>query len=146
MVQSAKFSELLQQSLLRYRNRAVETAQVIEELIGMAKKFQEAASRGEKLGLSPDEVAFYDALATNESAVRELGDETLRKIAVELTQKLRNSLTVDWAVRDTVRAGLRIMVKTLLRRYKYPPDRQEAAITTVLKQAEEVSREWVIGA
>lgn len=142
VVQTAKFSELLQQSLLRYRNRAVETAQVIEELIEMAKKFQEAAGRGEALGLHADELAFYDALATNESAVRELGDETLKKIAVELTQRLRNSLTVDWAVRETVRARLRVLVRTLLRRYKYPPDRQEAAIDTVLQQAESVSAEW----
>lgn len=143
VVQSAKFSELLQQSLTRYRNRAVETAQVIEELIEMAKKFQEAAQRGESLGLNHDELAFYDALATNEAAVRDLGDETLKKIAVELTQSLRKSVTVDWAKRETVRARLRVMVKTLLRRYKYPPDRQEEATETVLKQAESLSADWV---
>ena len=143
VVQSARFSALLQQSLTRYRNRAIETAQVIEELIGMARKFQEAAQRGERLGLSQSEVAFYDALATNEAAVRELGDETLKKIAVELTQSLRRSVTVDWAKRDTVRARLRVMVRTLLRRYKYPPDKQEEATETVLKQAEELSAEWV---
>lgn len=142
VVQQAKFSELLQQSLTRYRNRAVETAQVIEELIEMAKKFQEAARRGEELGLNRDEMAFYDALATNEAAVRDLGDATLRKIAVELTLSLRKSVTVDWAVRDSVRAKLRVMVKTLLRRYKYPPDRQEEATETVLKQAESLSAEW----
>ena len=142
VVQSAKFSELLQQSLTRYRNRAIETAQVIEELIEMAKKFQEAAQRGERLGLSQSEVAFYDALATNEAAVRELGDETLKKIAVELTQSLRRSVTVDWAKRETVRAKLRVMVRTLLRRYKYPPDRQEEATETVLRQAEELTAEW----
>ena len=145
VVQSAKFSELLQQSLTRYRNRAVETAQVIEELIQMAKKFQEAAQRGESLGLSHDELAFYDALATNEAAVRELGDATLKKIAVELTLNLRKSVTVDWAKRETVRAKLRVMVKTLLRRYKYPPDRQEEATETVLKQAESLSSEWAAG-
>jgi len=143
VVQSAKFSELLQQSLARYRNRAVETAQVIEELIEMARKFQAAARRGESLGLNPDEVAFYDALASNEVAVRELGDATLKKIAVELTQNLRRSVTVDWARRETVRARLRVMVKTLLRRYKYPPDRQEEATETVLRQAESLSAEWV---
>lgn len=142
VVQSARFSELLQQSLTRYRNRAIETAQVIEELIGMARKFQEAAQRGERLGLSQSEVAFYDALATNEAAVRELGDETLKKIAVELTRSLRRSVTVDWAKRDAVRARLRVMVRTLLRRYKYPPDRQEEATETVLRQAEELSAEW----
>ncbi|MCP3722588.1 type I restriction endonuclease subunit R [Paraburkholderia sp. CNPSo 3272] len=142
VVQSAKFSELLQQSLTRYRNRAVETAQVIEELIAMAKKFQAEAQRGVELGLSPDEMAFYDALATNEAAVRELGDETLKKIAVELVVKLRGSVTVDWAKRETVRAKLRVMVKTLLKRYKYPPDRQEEATDTVLLQAESLSAEW----
>ncbi|WP_324781125.1 type I restriction endonuclease subunit R [Thiobacillus sedimenti] len=144
VVQEAKFSELLQQSLTRYRNRAIETAQVIEELIEMAKKFQEAAQRGEALGLNHDEMAFYDALATNESAVRGLGDETLKKIAVELVQSLRKSVTVDWAVRETVRARLRVMVKTLLKRYKYPPDKQEEATETVLKQAESLSAEWVV--
>jgi len=143
VVQEAKFSELLQQSLTRYRNRAIETAQVIEELIEMAKKFQEAAQRGEALGLNHDEMAFYDALATNEPAVRGLGDETLKKIAVELVQSLRKSVTVDWAVRETVRARLRVMVKTLLKRYKYPPDKQEEATETVLKQAESLSAEWV---
>ncbi len=143
VVQSAKFSELLQQSLTRYRNRAIETAQVIEELIEMARKFQEAARRGETLGLNSDEMAFYDALTMNEAAVRELGDATLKKIAVELTQNLRKSVTVDWAKRETVRARLRVMVKTLLRRYKYPPDRQEEATETVLRQAESLSAEWV---
>ena len=143
VVQQAKFSELLQQSLTRYRNRAIETAQVIEELIEMAKKFQEAAKRGESLGLNSDEMAFYDALAMNEAAVRELGDETLKKIAVELTQNLRKSVTVDWAKREAVRAKLRVMVRTLLRRYKYPPDRQEEATETVLMQAESLSADWV---
>jgi type I restriction enzyme R subunit len=143
VVQSAKFSELLQQSLMRYRNRAIETAQVIEELIDMAKKFHAAARRGEELGLNHDELAFYDALAVNESAVRELGDQTLKKIAIELTKTLRKSVTVDWAKRDTVRAKLRVMVRTLLRRYKYPPDRQEDATETVLRQAESLSESWV---
>lgn len=142
VVQQAKFSELLQQSLQRYRNRAIETAQVIEELIEMAKKFHAAAQRGEQLGLNGDEMAFYDALATNEAAVRDLGDETLKAIAVELTQKLRASVTVDWSVRETVRARIRVMIKTLLKRYKYPPDRQEDATETVLKQAESLSSSW----
>ncbi|MEB2318678.1 MAG: type I restriction endonuclease subunit R [Pseudomonadota bacterium] len=142
VVQSAKFSDLLQQSLARYRNRAIETAQVIEELIEMARKFQEAAQRGESLGLNQDEMAFYDALATNESAVRQLGNTTLKRIAVELTQGLRKSVTVDWAKREAVRARLRVMVKTLLRRYKYPPDRQEEATEMVLRQAESLSAEW----
>lgn len=144
VVQSAKFSELLVQSLTRYRNRAIETAQVIEELIDMAKRFQEAAKRGDVLGLNHDELAFYDALAMNEAAVRELGDATLKKIAVELTLNLRKSVTVDWSRREAVRAKLRVMVKTLLRRYKYPPDRQEEATDTVLKQAEMLSAEWAV--
>ena len=129
-------------SLLRYRNRAIETAQVIEELIAMAKQFQAAANRGEELGLSADEMAFYDALASNEACVRELGDATPRKIAVEITVKLRASNSVDWYVRDSVRAKLRLMVKTILKKWKYPPDGQDAATETVLDQAKELSESW----
>jgi type I restriction enzyme R subunit len=142
VVQSRKFSELLQDSLTRYRNRAIETAQVIEELIAMAKQFKAAANRGEELGLSRDEMAFYDALAANEASVRELGDATLRKIARELTEKLRASNSVDWYVRESVRAKLRLMVKTILKKYKYPPDGQEQATETVLEQAKELSAAW----
>jgi type I restriction enzyme R subunit len=142
VVQGRKFSDLLQESLTRYRNRAIETAQVIEELIAMAKQFKAAVSRGEELGLSPDEMAFYDALAANEASVRELGDATLRKIARELTEKLRASNSVDWYVRDSVRAKLRLMVKTILKKYKYPPDGQEQATETVLEQAKELSAVW----
>ena len=120
IIQSRKFSELLQEALIRYRNRAIETAQVIEELIAMAKQFQAAANRGEQVGLTADEMAFYDALAANEASVRELGDVTLRKIAVELTAKLRASNSVDWYVRESVRAKLRLMVKTILKKWKYP--------------------------
>ena len=144
VVQSRKFSELLQDSLTRYRNRAIETAQVIEELIAMAKQFQAAASRGDELGLSRDEIAFYDALAENEASVRELGDATLRKIARELTEKLRASNSVDWYVRESVRAKLRLMVKTILKKYKYPPDGQEKATETVLEQAKELSAAWAV--
>ena len=143
VVQSRKFSELLQNSLARYRNRAIETAQVIEELIAMAKQFQAAADRGEQLGLTPDEMAFYDALAANEASVRELGDETLRKIARELTERLRASNSVDWYVRESVRARLRLMVRTILKKWKYPPDGQEKATETVLMQAENLSAAWV---
>lgn len=142
LVQSARFSDLLQQSLTRYRNRAIETTQVIEELIAMAKKLPEAAQCGDALGLNPDELAFYDALAANESAVRELGDTTLRRIAVEPTLSLRKSVTVDWARRETVRARLRVMLKTLLRRHRYPPDRRDEATETVLWQAEALSADW----
>lgn len=142
VVQSRKFSELLQDSLARYRNRAIETAQIIEELIAMAKQFQAAASRGEQLGLTQDEMAFYDALAANEASVRELGDATLRRIAQELTAKLRASNSVDWYVRESVRAKLRLMVKTILKKWKYPPDGQDQATETVLDQAKQLSAAW----
>ncbi len=144
IVQEKKFSELLANVIKRYQNRAIETAQVIEELIGMAKKFKAAASRGETLGLTEDEVRFYDALADNESAVRELSDETLKKIAHELTENLRQNITVDWSARDSVRAKLRLMVKRILRKYKYPPDQQEAAVALVLQQAEALGDSWAI--
>ena len=137
-----KFSDRLLAALNRYRSRAIESAQVIEELIEMAKEFREAAKRGENLGLNESELAFYDALTDNESAVRELGDEVLKKIAFELTEKLRNSTTVDWQKRESVRARLRNLVRITLRRYKYPPDRQEEAIRLVLEQAERLSDEW----
>jgi type I restriction enzyme R subunit len=143
VVQQKKFSDLLSNVITRYQNRSIETAQVMEELVEMAKKFKEAANRGEQLGLSDDEVKFYDALATNESAVRELTDETLKKIAHELTENLRKNITVDWSQRESVRASLRLMVKRVLRKYKYPPDLADAAVELVLEQAESLGEEWV---
>ncbi len=143
VVQSLKFSELLQASLTRYRNRAIETAQVIEELIQMAKAFNEAAQRGVDLGLAPDEMAFYDALETNEASVRLLGDSELKAIARELTDYLRNNLKTDWSVRESVRAAMRVRVKLILRRHKYPPDMEQRAVDLVLKQAEALSEAWV---
>jgi type I restriction enzyme R subunit len=104
---------------------------------------RDAQARGEKLGLTDDELAFYDALAANESAVRELGDDTLKRIAHELTEQVRNSATIDWAVRESVRAKMRVMVRRLLRKYKYPPDQQEAAVELVIEQAEVLTGEWV---
>ena len=142
VVQEKKYAERLQETLRKYNNRAVETAQVIEELIQMAKEFQAEMLRETELGLNPDEVAFYDALANNESAVRELGDEILKKIAVEITDKLRKSTTVDWQVRDSVRAKLKILVRRTLQRYKYPPDMAAEAVELVLKQAETLSNSW----
>jgi type I restriction enzyme R subunit len=142
VVLERKFSERLQAALNRYLSRAVESAQAIEELIAMAKEFRAAALRGDKLGLNTSELAFYDALTDNESAVRELGDEVLKKIAVEVTEKLRNSTSVDWQKRESVRARLRNLVRITLRRYKYPPDRQEEAIRLVLEQAERLSEQW----
>jgi type I restriction enzyme R subunit len=142
VVQQNKFSELLANVILRYQNRAIETAQVMEELIAMAQKFKEAIGRGEELGLNADELAFYDALANNEEAVLEMGDEVLKKIAHELAESLRKNISVDWSVRDSVRASLRLMVKRILRKYKYPPSRQEEAVKLVLEQAETLSAEW----
>ena len=115
---------------------------MIEELIQMAKDFQEALKRDEALGLNPDEIAFYDALANNESAVRELGDEILKKIAVEMTEKLRASTTVDWQVRESVRAKMRNLVRRTLQRWKYPPDKTAEAVELVLKQAEVLCAGW----
>ena len=143
VVLEQKFSERLLATLNRYHARAIETAQVIEELIQMAKDFQDSLKRDEALGLNPDEVAFYDALADNESAVRELGDDILKQIAVEITEKLRASTSVDWQVRDSVRAKLRNLVRRTLRRFKYPPDKQEDAVELVLKQAEVLCSGWV---
>jgi type I restriction enzyme R subunit len=142
VVQDKKFSVLLANVIKRYQNRAIETAQVIEELIAMAKKFREAAKRGEELGLTEDEVRFYDALADNESAVRELSDETLKKIAHELTENLKQNITVDWSTRESIRAKLRLMVKRILKKYKYPPDQQESAIELVLQQAQALGEAW----
>ncbi len=144
LAQEKKFSELLGNVIIRYQNRSIETAQVIEELIEMAKKFAEASRRGEGLGLNEDELAFYDALANNEASVRELGDEILAKIAHELTESLRKNVTVDWNNRESVRAKLRLMVKRILRKYKYPPDQQEQAAQLVLAQAETLCGGWVV--
>ncbi|MEX8505269.1 type I restriction endonuclease subunit R [Leptothrix ochracea] len=142
VVQQKKFSDLLSSVITRYQNRSIETAQVMEELVDMAKKFRAAAHRGELLGLSDDETKFYDALANNESAVREMPDETLKKIAHELTKSLRQNIGVDWSQRDSVRATLRLMVKRILRKYKYPPDQTNEAIELVLQQVETLGESW----
>jgi len=142
VVQEKKYGDRLLETLRKYHNRAIETAQVIEELIQMAKDFQAVLEREAALGLSPDEIAFYDALANNESAVRELGDDILKKIAIEITEKLRNSTTVDWQVRESVRARLRILVRRTLKKWKYPPKGEEEAVELVLKQAESLSNQW----
>lgn len=143
LAQEKKFSKLLDSVIKRYQNRSIETAQVIEELIEMAKKFAAASKRGDVLGLNDDELAFYDALANNEASVRELGDEILAKIAHELTDSLRQNVTVDWSSRDSVRAKLRLLVKRILRKYKYPPDQQEEAAQLVLAQAETLCEAWM---
>ena len=142
VVQARSFSEMLERTLRRYENRAIEAAQVIEELIQLAKDMREANARGEQLGLTEDELAFYDALETNDSAVAVLGDEVLRTIAQELVEKVRNNVTIDWTLREDVRAHLRVLVKRTLRNYGYPPDKQEKATQTVLQQAEVLSEAW----
>jgi type I restriction enzyme R subunit len=142
VLQDRKFSDMLSDVIRRYQNRSIETAQVMEELITMAKKFREAANRGDKLGLHEDEVKFYDALANNESAVRLLQDEILKKIAQELTASLRANLKTDWSERESMRAQLRLMVKRVLRKYRYPPDLEDSAVQLVLEQAQSLGEDW----
>ena len=139
LVQSRSFGDMLTQTIRKYQNRAIETAQVIEELIAMAKEIREQDKRGEDLGLSEKELAFYDALETSDSAVMEMGDETLKAIARDLVETVRKNTTLDWSVRESRRANMRRMVKRILRKYKYPPDKQEKAVETVLQQAEMMS-------
>ena len=144
VVQARSFVEMLERTLRRYQNRAVEAAQVIEELIQLAREMREANARGEKLGLKEDELAFYDALETNDSAVQVLGDATLRDIARELVETVRGNVTIDWTLRENVRANLRRLVKRILRKHGYPPDKQEKATQTVLEQAEVLSLGWAV--
>ena len=144
VVQARSFSEMLEQTLRRYQNRAIEAAQVIEELIELAREMRDANERGERLGLSEDELAFYDALETNDSAVQVLGDETLRTIARQLVETVRGNVTIDWTLRENVRAHLRVLVRRILRKHGYPPDKQEKATQTVLEQAEVLSEGWAV--
>lgn len=144
VVKQRKFSDLLEKSLGKYKNRAVEAAQVIEELIAMAKQFREDLDRRDSHKLSDEEEAFYDALAQNDSASELMGEEVLVEMAREVAKKLRDNLTVDWAVRDSVRAKLRILIRTLLRKYKYPPDQQKDAVDMVLRQAEVISEDAIV--
>ncbi len=135
-------AEMLEAAIRKYQNRAIEAAAVIEELIALAKDMRAATQRGEDLDLSEEELAFYDALEVNDSAVKVLGDETLKLIAQELVKTIRNSVTIDWTEREAVRAQIRVAVKRILRRYGYPPDKQEKATQTVLKQAELLCADW----
>jgi len=144
VVQGRSFAALLDQAVRKYRNRAIETAQVIEELIRLAKDMRAATARGDALGLSDDELAFYDALETNDSAVKVLGEPTLKMIARELVETVRKNVTIDWTVRENVRAHLRVLVKRILRKHGYPPDKQEQATRTVLEQAEVLSGGWAV--
>jgi type I restriction enzyme R subunit len=142
LVQARSFAEMLDKTVKAYQNRSLETAKVIEELVRLARELRDAARRGEELSLTDDEAAFYEALEVNDSAVKVLGDETLRTIARELVETLRRNVTIDWTVRQNVRAKLRVLVKRVLRKYGYPPDKQERATQTVLDQAELLADEW----
>ena len=142
VIQARSFAGMLEDAIRRYQNRTIEAAQVIEELIELAKEMREDFARGEELGLNEDELAFYDALETNDSAVKVLGDETLRTIAQELVETVRRNATIDWTVRESVRAGMRNAVRRVLRKYGYPPDKQDKAVDTVIEQAELLSEEW----
>lgn len=142
VVLQKKFSERLMDALRKYHNRAIETAQVIEELLKMAQDFKEAMSRHDDLGLNNEEVAFYDALAERPEVLREMGNQTLKQLAQELVEQLRNSTSVDWHIRESVRAKMRVLIKRLLRKYKYPPEGHEEAVTRVLEQAEALAQEW----
>jgi type I restriction enzyme R subunit len=134
LVQSKKFSELLEAAIRKYQNRAIETTQVIMELIELAKQISEADKRGESTGLTSDELAFYDALADNESAREIMGDEILKQIARDLTQSIKNNISVDWAIRESVQAKMKMTIKRLLKKYGYPPDQTTKAVDTVMEQ------------
>ncbi len=134
LVQSKKFSELLEAAIRKYQNRAIETTQVIMELIELAKQISEAEKRGESTGLTPDELAFYDALADNESAREIMGDEILKQIARDLTQSIKNNISVDWAIRESVQAKMKMTIKRLLKKYGYPPDQTTKAVDIVMEQ------------
>jgi len=142
LVQARSFAEMLEETIRRYQNRSLEAAQVIAELIELAKTMKAAHQRGEDLGLTEDELAFYDALETNDSAVKVLGDETLRAIARELVDTVRRNVTIDWTLRENAQAKLRTLVKRILRKHGYPPDKQEKATQTVLSQAALIAKDW----
>jgi len=134
----------LEEAINKYQNRAIEAAEVIEELIELAKEMREARKRGENMGLNDDEIAFYDALGVNDSAVQVLGDDTLKLIAQELVNSVKRSVSVDWTKRENARAQIRVMVKRILRKYGYPPDMQARATELVLEQATVLCQEWTV--
>ncbi|HZX44819.1 MAG TPA: DUF3387 domain-containing protein, partial [Candidatus Nanoarchaeia archaeon] len=143
-IKSKKFSERLEEAIRKYQNRSIDSAQVIKELVEIAKEVREAQNRGEELGLTDEEVAFYDALVDNDSAVNILGQDVLKKIAVELTDLIKKNTSIDWKLRATVRAKIRVMVKRLLGKYGYPPDKTAIAVDLVLEQAELLSEKWAV--
>lgn len=142
LVQGKSFMEKLEKTIKKYTNKSIETAQVIQELIDLAKNIREADKRGQQLNLTEEEVAFYDALAYNDSAVKVLGDGTLRTIARELAEMIRRNVTIDWTLRENVQAKLRVMIKRILKKYGYPPDKQKKATETVLEQANLICKDW----
>ena len=142
VVQGRSFASMLERSIRTYQNRAIEAAQVIEELIQIAKEMRQAQKRGDNLGLSDEELAFYDALETNDSTVKVLGDETLRTIAIELVDTVRQNVSIDWTMKESARANIRRMVKRTLLKHGYPPDKREKAAATVLEQAEALGSDW----
>ena len=131
----------LLKTIKKYKNRAIDTVEVIEELIKLAKEMREADRKGQETGLTEAELAFYEALEVNDSAVKVLGDATLKSIAQELVKTVKNNITIDWEVRETARARMRVMIKRILKKYGYPPDKQEKATATVLQQAEMICKE-----
>jgi len=142
LIQARSFEELLDKSIKAYTNKSIEAAQVIQQLIELAKKMREEQKRGTRLNLTEDEVAFYDALADNESAREVLGDQTLKTMAKELVEMVRKNVTIDWTLRDNVQAKLRVLVKRILKKYGYPPDKQQRATDTVLDQAKLLCKDW----
>ncbi len=144
VVQGRSFASMLERSIRTYQNRAIEAAQVIGKLIEIAQEMRQAQERGDDLGLSDEELAFYDALEVNDSAVRVLGNETLRTIALELVETVRRNVSIDWTIKESARAKIRVTVKRTLRKHGYPPDKQERAAETVLEQAEVLCKDWVV--
>ena len=143
LVKSKKFLEMLETAIKKYQNNLLTTTQIIEELIRIAKELKSSDEDAKKLGLTESELAFYDALETNDSAVKVLGDETLKIIAREIADKIKANATIDWTIRESARAKLMVLVKRTLTKYGYPPDKQQKAIDTVLKQAELIADEMV---
>jgi type I restriction enzyme R subunit len=142
ITQSKKFSEMLADAIKRYQNNALTAAEIIEELIRLAKDIKQADQRGEKLNLDFRELAFYDALEVNDSAVHVLGDDIFKTIARELVESVKNSVTIDWDKKESVQAKMRVMIKRILKKYGYPPDKQEKAVIDILKQAKQMADDF----
>lgn len=142
LIQAKSFSEMLDKAIKAYTNKSIETAQVIEQLIDLAKKMRDEEKRGEKLGLNEAEVAFYDALIDHEGVQEVMGDEILMIIARELVESIHKSITIDWTMRENVQADMRVKVKKILKKYGYPPDKQKKATDTVLEQAKLLCKDW----